>query len=158
MLQACATRPPHRLVVKSSTRAWRSLTWVKASAKPERVATSSMTSGRSIFGMRAEMAACSATRLGGRSSLSSGLSTSSSRSLRRSIRGAAAGLLGKFAATWRQARSRRAAKSPISVLASSERSKERQTVRRAAFQPRDCGGPTGRSAWGMPAGTEGRDR
>ena len=46
-----------------------------------------MTSGRSTFGIRAAMADCKATRLGGRSSLSSGLSTSSSRSLRRSIPG-----------------------------------------------------------------------
>src|SRR3954466_7991245 len=58
MLQAWAIRPPHRLVVNSSTRAWRSLTWVKASAKPERAAASSMTSGRSIFGIRAAMADC----------------------------------------------------------------------------------------------------
>ena len=56
MLQACAISAPHRLVVNSSTRAWRSLTWVKASAKPERAATSSMMSGRSTRGMRAEMA------------------------------------------------------------------------------------------------------
>ena len=59
--------------MNSSTRAWRSLTWVKASAKPERAAISSMTSGRSICGIRAEMADCRAMRLGGRSILSSGL-------------------------------------------------------------------------------------
>src|SRR5208337_5020626 len=91
MLQACAISPPHRLVVKSSTRAWRSLTCVKASAKPERAATSSMTSGRSIFGRRAETADCRAMRLGGRSSLSSGLSTSSSRPFRRPASGRASG-------------------------------------------------------------------
>jgi len=47
----------HWLLEKSPTRAWRSLISVKDSAKPERVATSIMTSGRSIFGMRAEMVA-----------------------------------------------------------------------------------------------------
>ena len=151
MLQACAIRLPHRLVVKSSTRAWRSLTWVKASAKSERAATSSMTSGKSIFGMRAAMADCRAIRLGGRSILSSGLSTSSSRPLRHSMR--AVGFPGRLLATWRHAWSSLAARSPTSASASGDRSRERQTVRRAAFQASPLSRPCLGSAKRTPAGT-----
>src|SRR3954466_15619168 len=39
MLHAWATSAPHRLVANSSTRAWRSLTWGKAAAKPDRKST-----------------------------------------------------------------------------------------------------------------------